>query len=103
MTIFWQSFMQEPDSIVTTALRAHLREVLMPVGEAPPSIVMVDIAALAAQYPSVAADLKKAGLTAAQHEAYRVALASAVFLHATLDETNPLNFPPDLLPTLTNI
>jgi hypothetical protein len=74
MTAFWTSFMKEPDSIRTTARIAHLREVVVPVGKEQPSVLMVDIAALAAQYPSVAADLKAAGLTAQQHDAYRVAL-----------------------------
>lgn len=40
-------------------------------------MLMVDISALAARYASVAAALAKAGLTAPQHEAYRVALISA--------------------------
>jgi len=35
---------------------------------------MTDMAALAAQYPSVAADLKNAGLTADEHDAYRMSL-----------------------------
>jgi hypothetical protein len=77
MTTFWTNFLREPDSIRTTARRAHLREVIVPVGQERPSIWMVDMAALAAKYPSVAADLKTAGLTAQQHDAYRVALISA--------------------------
>jgi hypothetical protein len=39
---------------------------------------MTDMAALAARYPTVAADLQAAGLTATQHDAYRVALISAL-------------------------
>ncbi len=77
MTTFWNSFQQEPDSIRTTARWAHLREVIVPIGEERPSTVMVDMPALAAKYPTVAAALKAAGLTAQQHEAYRVALLSA--------------------------
>jgi hypothetical protein len=78
MTAFWTSFMKEPDSIRTTARMAHLREVLIPVAEEQPSAPMVDIAALAAKYPSVASDLKAAGLTAQQHDAYRVALIGLI-------------------------
>jgi hypothetical protein len=59
------------------ARRAHLREVVVPVGTERPSVVMMDLPALAAQYPSVAADLKQAGLTAQQHDALRVALVNA--------------------------
>jgi hypothetical protein len=79
MTTFWTRFMQEPESIRTTARRAHLREVAVPLGEGEEqvSVVMVDMVALAAQSPSVAADLQTAGFTAQQHDAYRVALTSA--------------------------
>ena len=78
MTAFWTSFLKEPDSIRKVARRAHLREVVVPVGEERPTVVMTDMPALAARYPSVAAALKQAGLTAEQHEAYRVALISAM-------------------------
>ena len=50
---------------------------------------MVDMAALAAQYPSVAADLAKAGLTAQQHDAYRVALVTAYVTDAGADSIDP--------------
>ena len=50
----------------------------MPVGDDERStLLMVDMPALAARQPSVAAALQAAGLTAQQHDAYRVALASA--------------------------
>jgi len=75
MTTFWTRFMQEPESIRTTARRAHLREVsnygVMGDNHA---VLMTDMAALAAKYPSVAADLQTAGLTAEQHDAYRLSL-----------------------------
>jgi hypothetical protein len=77
MTAFWTRFVQEPESIRTTGRRAHLRAVSVPVGKERPMVMMTDMAALAAKYPSVAADLKAVGLTAQQHDAYRVALASA--------------------------
>jgi hypothetical protein len=86
MTTFWTSFSQEPDSIRVTARRAHLREVIVPVGQERPSVWITDMSALAAKYPSVAADLKKAGLTAKQHDAYRVALISAQTSQFTKDE-----------------
>jgi len=80
MTIFWTSFKQKPDSIKNAARLAHLHEVVVPVGKEQPQplLWMTDMAALAAQYPSVAEDLKKAGLTAQQHDAYRVAIVSAL-------------------------
>lgn len=77
MTTFWTRFMQEPDSIKTTARQAHVREVVVPVGNERVSTLMVDMPALAAQYPSVAAALQAAGLTPSQHDAYRAALVSA--------------------------
>lgn len=86
MTAFWTRFQQEPDSIRTTARRAHLREVVVPIGEERPSVWMVDVPALAAKYPSVAAALKTAGLTARQHEAYRIALLSARVTNSVKDE-----------------
>ena len=84
MLTFWGSFQQEPDSICRAARQRHLREVLVPVGpkEAPPSTGMVDMAALVAEVPTVAAKLKAVGLTAQQHDAYRLALLSAIVLAA---------------------
>jgi len=82
MIAFWENFRHEPDSVLTTVRHQHLRELLVPVGpkEGWPSTGMVDMAALAAAVPSVAAKLKAAGLTAQQHDAYRMALLSAIFL-----------------------
>jgi hypothetical protein len=77
LTTFWHRFQQEPDSIKTTARRAHIREVRLSAGTYKVSTLMVDMPALAAQYPSVAADLTAAGLTPKEHEVYRIALASA--------------------------
>jgi hypothetical protein len=77
MTIFWTGFMQEPDSISQIAREEHRKEIIVPIGQDRGSLLMMDTRALAAKYPSVAADLKKAGLTAQQAEAYRVALITA--------------------------
>jgi predicted esterase len=96
MTTFWTSFMKEPDSIRTAARRAHLREVVVPVGNELPSVLFVNIASLAAIYPSVAADLKDAGLTSEQQDAYRVALLGAIVtgsvgrVAGTIDTTSVL-------------
>ncbi len=78
MTLFWTSFMQEPDSIKVEARRAHLRAVALPIGRFRAVAWMTNMGALAAKYPSVAAKLKRAGLTPYQHDAYRVALFSAL-------------------------
>jgi len=84
MTIFWNRFRDEADSIRTTARLAHLREVAVPVGGERVSVLMMDMPALASKYPSVAADLKEAGLTAQEHDTYRVALVSAVIGNFTV-------------------
>jgi hypothetical protein len=83
LTTFWTRFVTEPDSI-QDARRAHLREVVIPVGDERPSILMADVPMLAAQYPSVAADLKAAGLTAEQHDQYRLAFLSAVIANRAM-------------------
>jgi predicted esterase len=77
MAAFWTSLTQEPDSILTTGRLANLREYAVHAGEHELSVRMMDMAAMAAKYPAVAADLKQAGLTAAEEEAYRAALISA--------------------------
>ncbi len=77
LAAFWVRFQQEPDSIQTTARLAYQHEVTLPLGKSEASLVIVDMPALAARYPSVAAALQAAGLTARQHDAYRVALISA--------------------------
>lgn len=80
MIAFWTRFAQEPDSIRTIGRRAYVREVTIYLGNSLNyglSTLMVDMTALAAKYPSVAAALKASGLTAEQHDAYRVALVGA--------------------------
>jgi hypothetical protein len=91
MIAFWTSFAQEPDSIRATARRATLHEVVVPVGTAKPIVWMSNMPALAKKYPSVAADLKKAGMTAEQEQAYRVALISVQVSRSTGDETGALD------------
>ncbi len=73
-TTFWTRFIAKPESIRTTARQAHLKEIIIPIGQMRPSVVVMDLPALAAKYPAVAADLRAAGLTAEQAEAYRLAL-----------------------------
>ena len=91
MTTFWTSFAQEPDAVRVTARRASLRETVVPIGTEKPLVWMSDMPALAAKYPTVAADLKKAGLTAEQEQAYRVALISAQVSKVTGDEAGALD------------
>ncbi len=96
MTDFWSRFMEEPDSIFMAGRRAHQREVIVPVGQEQPSVAMMDMPALAAKYPSIAAALKAAGLTAEQHDAYRVAILSALLtknigeVAGVVDDASPL-------------
>lgn len=82
MAAFWTRFMKEPDSILFTARWAHQQEVAVSVGRDQASVTMMDMPSLAARQRSVAAALTAAGLTAAQHDAYRVALLSAVLMDA---------------------
>jgi hypothetical protein len=86
MTAFWGSFMKEPDSVKGAGSVAQqedptLSRVTMSIGQQGVSVIKVNMIALAAKYPSVAADLEKAGLTAQQEEAYRVALIRVKFTH----------------------
>ena len=91
MTAFWTSFAKEPDDVRKGARRELLRETLVPVGKELPSVWMTDMVALAEKCPSVAEALKKAGLTAKQHDAYRVALIGAMVAEAGADAgTNPV-------------
>jgi hypothetical protein len=76
LTEFWGWFMQQPDSVRTVARRAHEREVALAVGDVQVATLMTDMSALAAQFPTVAAEFKAIGLTPQQHDAYRAALAS---------------------------
>ena len=62
----------------------------MPVGTERPSVWMADMPALAAQYPSVAASLRAVGLTPQQHEAYRVALLSAMVARSVGSEAGTI-------------
>jgi hypothetical protein len=77
MSDFWNMFGSESVSNDLAAHNAHRREVVVPVGQERPSVWMPDMPALAAQYPSIAANLERVGLTAQQEEAYRVAIISA--------------------------
>jgi hypothetical protein len=54
------------------------------------SLMTVDMAALAATYPSVAAALKAAGLTARQEEGYRIALLGAKATRAVPEAGTPI-------------
>lgn len=78
MTTFWRAFQQLPDSIWTVARQAHQRELRLPIGADSPSTVMVDMSTMAKQYSAVAAALASVGLTADQHDRYRVALLEAL-------------------------
>lgn len=90
MITFWTNFAKEPDSIRTTVRQKHLHEVVVPVGDEHLTTFMVDMPALATQSPAVARDLQAAGLTARQHDAYRVALIS---VQVTKDAEGPLVAP----------
>jgi hypothetical protein len=78
LSTFWVAFQQLPDSIVLSARRQHQRTLLLPIGDDSPVTSMVDMAVLAKQYPAVASALAAAGLTAEQHDRYRIALLEAL-------------------------
>ena len=79
MTTFWTRFMREPDSILTTARLATQERILVSIGPERVSVIKANMRALAATYPSVAADLMAAGLTVQQEEAYRTAIVRVGF------------------------
>lgn len=85
MTTFWTSFFKEPDSIRLAGRRGSIRDVAATIGEERAIIPMTDMTAVAAKYPSVAAALKNAGLTGQQHDAYRLALVTAMTASAVQD------------------
>jgi hypothetical protein len=78
MTAFWTRFAQEPDSIRLTARRRYLHETIINFGQQRPVVWMTDMQAFAGKYPTVAADFKNAGLTAKEHDDYKIALISAM-------------------------
>lgn len=78
LTTFWARFFQEPDSIRTTARMAYDRQTVVPLATTESWTYMVAMPAFAAQYPTVAEDLRAAGLTAEQHDVYRLAIISAL-------------------------
>jgi predicted esterase len=82
LTTFWTRFQQEPDSIRTTARQAHQIQIPLMLGAEPVSVVAMDLPALATMYPSIAADLRAAGLTAQQAMAYRNAVLRVGFARA---------------------
>jgi hypothetical protein len=90
MTAFWSSFFQEPDSIRTAGRRAHIRDVIAPVGTERAVVPMTDMAALAAMYPPVAAALNRAGLTGRQHDAYRLALLTVLIVRGFEQQVGPI-------------
>lgn len=87
MTDFWTRFLHEPAPISETARKIYRREVIVPVGEQHVLMTMTDIPTLAKKYPSVATALKAAGLTPQEHEAYRVAIATALLDKRMLETT----------------
>lgn len=93
---FWDGFKDgcggdDHCGVITREQRIPLlREIVLPVAgfsRTTLSTVMMDMPA-AAQHPAVAALLKKAGLTAQQHDAYRLALLSGEFTQLYLDHYN---------------
>lgn len=83
MTEFWTEFAKLPDEIRKVARRALLREVVVPLAEEKPTVVMTDMVTLAAKHTPVAEALKKAGLTAKEHDAWRIAMITAYVCQTT--------------------
>ena len=85
MTTFWAAFMQEPPAVRDTARFATQEQDTLSLdlgstGQRPTQVKMVNMVAMAAKYPSVAADFKKAGLTPQQWEDFRKALFAANYV-----------------------
>jgi dienelactone hydrolase len=83
MTDFWTRLTKEPDSVLSAGRMAHQKPFGLMLGDQPVSVIMTDMVALAKASPSVAADLQAAGLTAAQEDAYRVAILRVGFARAS--------------------
>ncbi len=79
LTTFWTKFRNQPDSILNAARIASQTHVPMTLGTERVLVVLMDIPAMAAKYPSIAVELKAAGLTAKEAQAYRTALLSVLF------------------------
>lgn len=90
MTTFWTRFFQEPDSIRTVARLAHEVPWMFTIGEDSVSVVTTSMTALATRYPSVAADLSAAGLTAAQEDRYREAIIRVGLTHMVAAAAGPI-------------
>jgi predicted esterase len=100
MTAFWTRFMQEPSSVIDDGRIAHEKLYGMAIGNIPVSVLTIDMPALAAAYPSVAADLKAAGLTAVQEDAYRRALLRVKLTDLGRQEPDG-NMTPDAVPMVS--
>jgi hypothetical protein len=82
MTAFWAAFVKEPPSVRDIARMQTHKDVLLSVdlGGASVSqltVQVVDMIAMAAKYPSVAADFKQAQVTPEQWEQLRLSLFTA--------------------------
>jgi hypothetical protein len=108
MTSLWTAWMNEPLAVRDTGRRHHQVSLHVALGTlahqqyALPSVV--DMNAMAAHYPSVAADLTHAHLTAHQWDQYRRALFSATLTEQSLQaqgDTTTIPVPPSV--TGTNI
>jgi predicted esterase len=83
MTVFWTKFQQEPDSVHDVARMAHQEQLPLSLGAEPVFVISMNITDMAAKYPSVAADLHAAGLTAQQEAEYRAAILRVGFVRAS--------------------
>ena len=86
MTTFWRSFQKEPDSIRIEGQNANQEEVRLfsvnanTYGDKWVKKSVMNIGAMATRYPSVTADLARAGLTVDQWNDTRKALYKAIIL-----------------------
>jgi hypothetical protein len=84
MATFWTAFMKEPVAIRTDGVKANQEKISVRNGTLQVVVMGANIVAMAAKYPSVAADLKQAGLTALEWESYRKEFYSAAFSWSAL-------------------
>jgi hypothetical protein len=96
MEAFWTAFMKEPSAVRTNGVKENQESVSAKNGTVDVVVPDVNIVAMAAKYPSVAADLKQAGLTAQQWESYRKEFYSAAFTWSALGSSEDARnaFPP---------
>jgi len=90
MTTFWASFVKEPDSVQVRGRRSIHEWMVVTDGQQQGQVKAINMAAMAAKYPSIATDFKQAGLVPQQWEDYRRAIFDALLAPSSTPATSVL-------------